>query len=172
MRFEGCACLAIDAHVAAWARHDLAAAERRLSEALMSNPNEPLAWLWKATMHAWRGRGTEAVESADRALSLSLLRPFNSLASTANLIDERHERSIELRDRSLRENCLLTPSLRTLAAAQVLAGGIGEARETVRRLLVLEPRLTVGKFRTRYPGRESPQFEELASALHTAGLPK
>ena len=168
--------LAVDAHVAAWARHDLATAERRLSEALRSNANEPLAWLWQAMLHAWRGHGAQAVESADWALSLSPLDPmiyyFNSLASTANLFYERYERSIELAERSLRENCLHTPSLRTLAAAQVLAGRIGEAHETVRRLLVLEPRLTVGEFRDRYPGRESPQFEKFASALHAAGLPE
>jgi hypothetical protein len=97
---------------------------------------------------------------------------FNSLASTANLIDGRYERSIELADRSLRENCLHTPSLRTLAAAQVLTGRTEEARETVRRLLVIEPRLTIGGFRARYPGRESPQFEKFASALHAAGVPK
>jgi len=168
--------LAVDAHVAAWARHDLGTAERRLSEALRSNPNEPLAWLWKAIVYAWRGRGREAVEFADRALFLSPLDPmiyyFNSLASTANLIDGSYERSIDLAERSLRENCLHTPSLRTLAAAQVLAGRIEEARETVRRLLLLEPRLTIGAFEARYPGRESPQFGKFASALHTAGLPK
>jgi adenylate cyclase len=168
--------LAVDAHVAAWARHDLVAAEQGLSDALASNPNEPLAWLWTAIVHAWRGRGAQAVESADRALSLSPLDPmiyyFNSLASTANLFDERYERSIELAKRSLRENCLHTPSLRTLAAAQVLAGRLKEARETVRKLLVLEPRLTVGAFRTRYPGRDSPQFEKFAEALRAAGLPK
>jgi adenylate cyclase len=97
---------------------------------------------------------------------------FNSLASTANLIDERYERSIELAEHSLRENCFHTPSLRTLAAAQVLTGRVREARETVRKLLVLEPRLSVGAFRTRYPGRESPQFEKYAEALYVAGLPK
>ena len=168
--------LAVDALVAAWARHDLAAAERRLSEALRSNPNEPLAWLWKGIVHAWRGQGKEAVESTDRALTLSPLDPmmyyFNSLAGTAYLIDGHYERSIEFAERSLRENCFHTPSLRTLAAAQVLTGRVSEAREAVRRLLVLEPRLTVDAFRRRYPGRESPQFEKFASALHVAGLPK
>ncbi|MGH7863527.1 MAG: tetratricopeptide repeat protein [Candidatus Binataceae bacterium] len=168
--------LAVDAHVAAWARHDLDAAERRLSEALASNPNESLAWLWNAIVHAWRGRGAEAVEAADRALSLSPLDPmiyyFNSLASTANLIDARYERAIELAERSLRENCLHTPSLRTLAAAQVLVGRTEAARGTMRALLTLEPRLTVSAFKARYPGRDSSQFEKFAAALHTAGLPK
>ena len=92
---EDALALAVDGLVSAWSRHDLDAAERRLAQALAANPNEPLAWLWNAMVHAWRGRGAEAVQSADRALSLSPLDPmiyfFNSLAGTANLIGERYE---------------------------------------------------------------------------------
>ena len=167
--------LSMDAMVSAWSRHDLDAAERRLAQALAANPNEPLAWLWDAMVHAWRGRGAEGVQSADRALSLSPLDPmiyfFNSLASTANLIGERYERAIELATRSLRENRLHTPTLRTLAAAQVLSGRLDEARGTVCRLRELEPALTVGAFRARYPGRDSPQAGSFAAALLAAGLP-
>ncbi|HEY8250437.1 MAG TPA: cyclic nucleotide-binding domain-containing protein, partial [Burkholderiales bacterium] len=68
--------LAADAHVSAWSRHDLDAAESRLAQALAANPNEPLAWLWRGITHAWRGRGDEAVECTDRALSLSPLDPM------------------------------------------------------------------------------------------------
>jgi Tfp pilus assembly protein PilF len=167
--------LAVDAHVAAWARHDLRKAERRLSEALMANPNEPLAWLWSAIVHAWRGRGSEGADSAERALSLSPLDPmiyyFNSIAGTANLVGGRYDRAIELAERSLRDNCSHTPSLRTLAVAQVLAGRLEEARATVRRLRTLEPQLTVTTFKARYPGRDSPQAESFAAALLAAGLP-
>jgi tetratricopeptide (TPR) repeat protein len=168
--------LAVDALVASWSRHDLDAAERRLARALEVNPNEPLAWLWNAMTHAWRGRGPEAVQSADRALSLSPLDPmiyyFDSLASTANLVAERYERAIELATRSLRENCLHTPSLRALAVGQVLSGRLHEARESVRRLRELEPGLTVHVFKERYPGRASPQAERFAAALQAAGLPE
>jgi len=167
--------LAVDALVAAWSRQDLDAAERRLTQALAANPSEALAWLHSAITHAWRGRGGEAVQCADRALSLSPLDPmiyyFHSLASTANLVGGCYERAIELATRSLRENRLHTPTLRTLAVALVLSGRIEEARETVRRLRELEPGLTVGTFRARYPGRDAPQFEKFAAALRTAGLP-
>ncbi len=167
--------LTMDAMVSAWSRHDLDAAERRLAQAIASNPNEPLAWLWNAMTHAWRGRGAEGVQCADRALSLSPLDPmiyfFNSLASTANLIGERYERAIELATRSLRENRLHTPTLRTLAVAQVLSGRLNEARETMRELRELEPALTVGAYLARYPGRDSPQAGRFAAALLAAGLP-
>ena len=167
--------LAVDALVAAWSRHDLDTAERRLDQALAANPNEPLAWLWSAMTHAWRGRGPEAVRCADQALSLSPLDPmiyfFNSLASTANLVGECYERAIELATRSLRENSLHTPSLRALAVGQVLTGDMAGARETVRRLRELEPQLTASAFKARYPGRDSPQAERFAAALRAAGLP-
>jgi|GEM_PF-192907 len=167
--------LAVDALVAAWSRHDLDSAEQRLSQALAANPNEPLAWLWNSMVHAWRGRGAEAVQSADRALSLSPLDPmtyyFNSLASTANLVGGCYERAIDLATRSLRENRLHTPTLRALAVGLVLSGRLDEAKETVAQLRQLEPRLTVSAFESRYPGRDSPQAAAFASALLVAGLP-
>jgi tetratricopeptide (TPR) repeat protein len=172
---EDALALAVDAHVAAWSRHDLTAAEERLAQALAANPNEPLAWVHSAIAHSWRGRGSEAVQCADRALSLSPLDPmiyyFSSAAAQANLIDERYERAIELSNRSLRENRLHTPTLRTLAAALVLSGRIEEARDIMRGLRELEPGLTVSTFKARYPGRDSPQAERFAAALQAAGLP-
>jgi TolB-like protein/CRP-like cAMP-binding protein len=167
--------LTMDAMVSAWSRHDLDAADRSLRQALAVNPNEPLAWLWNAMTHAWRGRGSDAIQCADRALSLSPLDPmiyfFYSLAGMANLVGECYERAIELSARSLRENRLHTPTLRTIAVAQVLSGRLQEARETMRTLRELEPGLTVGAYRARYPGRDSPQAARFAGALLAAGLP-
>src|SRR3989440_3494702 len=68
---EDALALAVDGFVTAWSLHDLDAAEQRLAQALAANPNEPLAWLHSAITHAWRGRGEQAVQHADHALSLS-----------------------------------------------------------------------------------------------------
>jgi adenylate cyclase len=167
--------LAVDAFVAAWSRHDLDTAEQRLTQALTANPNEPLAWLHSGITHAWRGRGSEAIQCTDRALSLSPLDPmiyyFDALAGMANLVGERYERAIELATQSLRENRLHTPSLRTLAAAQVCLGRLDEARQTMSTLRELEPALTGSALRARYPGRDSPQAARFIAALVEAGLP-
>jgi adenylate cyclase len=172
---EDALALAMDAFVCAWSRHDLDAAERRLSQALMANPNEPLALVHSAITHSWRGRGSEAVQCADLALSLSPLDPmmyyFTSAAGQANLIAENYDRAIELSTRSLRENRLHTPTLRTLAAAQMLSGRVAEARKTIVALRELEPALTVAVFSARYPGRDSPHAKRFAAALQEAGLP-
>ena len=173
---EDALALAIDGFVAAWSRHDLDGAEHRLRRAVAANPNEPLAWLHSAITHAWRGRGPEAVECADQALSLSPLDPmmyyFNSLAGMANLVAEQHDKAIELSRRSLRENRLHTPSLRTLVAALVHTGRLPEARQTMAELRQLEPGLTAAKLEARYPGRDSPQAARFIRALVEAGLPR
>jgi adenylate cyclase len=172
---EDALALAVDALVTGWARHELDAAEQRLERALAANSNEPLAWVHRAITHSWRGRGDEAVQCADRALSLSPLDPmiyyFTSAAGQAHLVAERYEGAIDFSLRSLRENRLHTPTLRTLAAAQVLAGRVHEARHTVSRLRELEPTLTVSAFKARYPGQTSPHAERFAAALREAGLP-
>ena len=125
--------------VAGWSRHDLDAAERGLAQALAVNPERAARLaVARAHPHMARRMAPEAVRCADRALSLSPLDPmiyyFNSLAGMANLIDECYERAIELSTRSLRENSLHTPTLRTLAAALVLSGRPEEAREAMGRL--------------------------------------
>lgn len=173
---ENALALAMDGFVAAWSLHDLDAAERRLAHALAANPNEPLAWLHSAITHAWQGRGAEAVQCADQALSLSPLDPmmyyFNSLAGMANFVAENYERAIDLSMRSLRENRLHTPTLRTLAAALVLCERLEEAREMMRQLRELEPALTANALHARYPGRDSPHAERFIGALVEAGLPR
>jgi hypothetical protein len=172
---EDALALAVDGFVTAWSQHDLDAAQQRLAQAVAANPNEPIAWLHSAITHAWRDHGAEAVEHADHALSLSPLDPmmyyFNSLSGTVNLIAQRYDRSIEFCTRSLRENRLHTPTLRTLAAAFALSGRLVEARETMSQLRQLEPALTAGAFLARYPGRDSSHAGRFVSALLDAGLP-
>lgn len=167
--------LSVDALVSAWMRHDLDLAAARLEQALASNPNEPLAWLFKGTTHAWRGEGEAAVTAVERALSLSPLDPlryyFCSLTGTANMVAGRHARAIEVARQSLRENCMHTPSWRILAICHELDGDHGAAAQAVARLREYEPELTAREFLARYPGRDSPHAARLAAALHAAGLP-
>lgn len=172
---ENALALAVDSHVHAWLAGDLDAAERRVAQALGANGNEPIAWLFQAMVHAWRGRGPQAVQAAGQALSLSPLDPlryyFLSLAGTAHVVAGDYVRAIELARESLRENQLHTPSLRTLAVACGLAGDREGARQAVTRLRALQPDFTVSAFKARYPGRGSPQAAAFASVLGEAGLP-
>jgi hypothetical protein len=53
----------------------------------------------------------------------------------------------------------------------VLAGRQDEATARARRLLDLEPGLTVAGFRLRYPGSASPHADLFCDALARAGIP-
>ena len=97
---------------------------------------------------------------------------FDSLAGMAHLVAEQYDRAIELSMRSLRENRLHTPSLRTLVAAFVLTGRLEEARKAMAELRQLEPGLTASVLEARYPGRDTPQARRFIAALVEAGLPR
>ena len=157
-------------------RHRFDIASDRFELALEVNPNESLAWLWKGTMHAFRGEGESAVGAAERALRLSPLDPRRSyyeslLASAANSAGH-YGRAIELAQRSLRVNSLHTSTLRALAVAQVGSGRIEEARETVAALLRIEPTLTVSRYLARNPAGEFAYGKRLGEFLRVAGLPE
>jgi adenylate cyclase len=100
-----------------------------------------------------------------------LMYAYNAYASIAYLVDGQNERAIECALRSLRENRTYTAAYRLLVIALVLAGRKDEARASARRLLDLEPELTVAGFRRRYPGSASPHADLFCDALARAGVP-
>jgi adenylate cyclase len=65
----------------------------------------------------------------------------------------------------------LAAAHRLLVIALVLAGRENEARASARRLLELEPGLTVAEFRRRYPGSGTPHADLFCDALARAGIP-
>lgn len=168
--------LSIGGLVHAYLRKDLTTAGQLYEQAIDANPSEPLAWLFSATRHAWLGRGAEADEAGERALRLSPIDPmkyfFDSLAATAALANSNFERSVALSQRSLKANCTHASTWRTLAIALVMLDRMDEARSAVQRLLAIEPGLTLGRFRERFPGRDGPLAEPFAEALKTAGVPE
>jgi TolB-like protein len=167
--------LSIAGLVHAYLRKDLAQAGRLYSDARTASPNEPLAWLFSATWHAYRGEGREASTAAELALRLSPLDPmryfFDSLAATATLATGDWQRSIELSERSIRANRLHASTWRTLAFALVMSGRVDEARRAVEELRAIEPTFTVARFLERFPGRDGPLAQPWAQALREAGLP-
>lgn len=168
--------LAVDGLVQTSLLGRLDAAQASYEAALGVNPNDPLANLLMGTLHAFRGEGKPAVRATQRALRLSPLDPlryyFDSLAASAAVADDQHERAIRLAQRSLRLNRTHTSTYRALAIAQWLSGRHDEARGTVERLRALDPQLTVGGWLARSPSRDHPIGERWADALRAAGLPE
>jgi tetratricopeptide (TPR) repeat protein len=96
---------------------------------------------------------------------------YSGNAAVAYLVDSQYERAIECALRSLRANRTYTSAYKQLAIALVLAGREDEARGPARRLLELEPGLTVAGFRRRYPGSGSLHADLFCDALARAGIP-
>jgi TolB-like protein/DNA-binding SARP family transcriptional activator len=166
---------AVHGHIASYLYKDFDLAFRRFETALGINANAALAWMWSAAAHAWMGNGPQAIEEIDRAMALSpydpLMYAYSGNAAMAYLADGQYERAIECALRSLRENRTYTSAYRQLVMALELAGREDEARASARRLLELEPGLTVASFRRRYPGSASPQADLFCDALARAGIP-
>ena len=167
--------LAVHGHVASYLYKDFDLAFRRFETALRINANAAPAWLWSAAAHAWMGNGSRAIEEINKAMALSpydpLMYAYSGIAGMAYLVDGQYERAIECALRSLRENRTYTSAYRQLVMALVLAGREDEARASARRLLELEPGLTVAGFRRRYPGSDSPHADLFCDALARAGIP-
>jgi tetratricopeptide (TPR) repeat protein len=166
---------AVHGHVASYLYKDFDLAFRRFETALRINANAAPAWLWSAAAHAWMGNGPLAIEEINKAMALSpydpLMYAHSTIAGMAYLVDGQYERAIECALRSLRENRTYTSAYRLLVMALVLAGRVHDARASARRLLELEPGLTVAGFRRRYPGSASPHADLYCDALTRAGVP-
>jgi adenylate cyclase len=149
---------------------------QRYESAISANPNDPLAWLLKGTLHAFTDRGEQAVADTQRALKLSPLDPhryfYDSLAATAQLTAGCYDRALELARRSLRANRSHTSTLRVMTVAQWQLGLHDDARSTARELLELEPGLTVSGYLRRAPSASFKIGRMIADVLGSAGVPQ
>ena len=167
--------LTVRGHVQIQFKRDFESADQCYREALISNPNNGLGWLFKSMMHAFRGEGEVALENSEKASLLSPLDPrrwfYDSLSATAALGAKRYDRAIELGKMSIRSNALHTSTYRALAIAQVHAGQIDNARQTVRSLMQLQPTFTVSAYRANHPTGTTEVGLSWTAALLEAGVP-
>ncbi|EKS70094.1 MULTISPECIES: adenylate/guanylate cyclase domain-containing protein [Caballeronia] len=167
--------LAVEGFVRTNLLKQLDAGEDCYERALEANPNDSLAWLLKGTLHAFKGEGDEAVAATGHALALSPLDPlksfYESLCATAALSARQYERVIELAEHSLRNGPNNTSTLRALAIAQAELGLVDDARLTIRKVLAIEPHLTVRGFLERSPSAAFETGRIWSDALRRAGLP-
>jgi adenylate cyclase len=167
--------MTIKGQIAGYLLKDFDAAERSYQMAIAENPNEALAWLFMATLNAWKGLGQQAREAADRALLLSPLHParyyYESLAATAYLSAGEYATSAMLAERSLRSHRLHASTYKTLVVASAMCGNEARAREVATALLTIEPLFTIERFVARSPMANSPQLQEIVQSMRIAGLP-
>lgn len=167
--------LAVDGIVHTTLLKRLDIASERYDKAIVSNPNESLAWLLRGTMYAFMGQGSRAMADTQWALRLSPFDPhrhfYESLAGTACLAAGQYERALRHGQRSLMANKTHTSTLRVIAIAQWRLGYADDARQTVAKLLKLDPGLTVARYLERTPAAAFETGRDWSDALRQAGLP-
>jgi class 3 adenylate cyclase/tetratricopeptide (TPR) repeat protein len=154
---------------------DLETARKRCNEAVDSNPSHALGWLYLGTVNAFQGAGAAAVEATRRAMELSPLDPlryyYESLGATAELSAHQYENAERLARSSLVLNRMHLSTWRALTISLVSQGRMDEARQTLAKVLELDPELTVEKYLARMPNAELETGRHWACCLAMAGLP-
>ena len=167
--------LALQGQISAYVDRDLITAETHLRAALAHNPNEPLAWLFLSNVLASSGRGTEAVEAAERANTRSPLDPlayfFDAFAAMAYNAADRFDAAAKSAERSLKANAVHLPSWVELIIARAMGGQIDQARAHAQHYLTLRPKASVKRFFDRHAGGGNAIAQRDAHALREAGLP-
>ena len=167
--------LAIEGFVYCHLKSDLATAQQRIEAALAADPSCSLGWLFRATVQSFlEDQGSCAVESAEKAMALSPLDPikyyYHSLLAAALLFNNDLERALQEARRSWTLNGYHAPTLRVLVIAAVESGDLEFARLMVKRLLEVEPGLTVQRYLSRRPV-VTDRVKRFGKALASAGLP-
>lgn len=169
--------LAVYGHVQSYLFGDFENAIEYLDRAREVTPNSSTAWLLSSVTLASLGRSDEAIAAAERALRLS---PFDqrlfiyyAFLGTAHYGAGNYRRAAKWLTRGLVENPRYTSALRTLAATQVALGQQANARETIARLVVLEPGFSLANYRRTYRLYTDPEKAALFYArLEEAGAPQ
>lgn len=173
---ENVLALACEGHVLTNLLHRLDDAEERYDLALDINPNDANARSLRGMLLAFQDRGEDGVRDTERALHLAPLDPhrffYLVMAAGAWLTPNNFARSEELALASLRLNRTHTSTLRVLAVAQHSQGKTAEARETVSKLLKLQPDLRVSRWLKSSPSAEFNTGKTFAKALRDAGVPE
>lgn len=151
-------------------------ADKQFSAVLNFDENNALAWIMSSTLHAFAGKGREAVKFADRARFLSPLEPgsylFETLSAAAYLSDHQYDEALALCDQSLLKNPHHVSSLRAKTVALHGMGRMDEARQTVRALLKVEPGLTIQDYLSNHASTDFDIGHEWARALRDSGVPQ
>lgn len=142
--------LAVLGHMRSFLLKDYDTAERLLRRAVGCGPNEPAAHMFLGATLSYLGRGREAREHNEYALSLSpedsCLYALLFFACLACYIEGDYEQSLEYAQQALALNPKYSTTVKLVTVINVALGRIAQAREMAALLRKLEP-----EFQNSYP---------------------
>lgn len=156
---------------------DHATAAGVIERGLVLNPNSALGWFASGLVLYRQNRPVRAIEAFQRAMRLSPFDPlgyrFSAGLAVAHLIAGRYQEAIEWADRSLCEVPRYESTIRNRVVACAHLGRIDEARDWLRRLLEITPRLTIARYKALYGITHPPGIIDIyVEGLRKAGLPE
>ncbi len=169
--------LATFGHIQAYLFGDFETAISYFDRARRADPNSSTAWLLSSVTLSSIGRVDEAIKSAERALRLSPFDPhlfqFYVFLGIVHYDAEQYDSAVKWLSMGLAENPRYTSGLRTLMVAHEALGQHDAAHAAAERLLVLEPRFSLSRFRKSHRLYSDPTKAELFfTRLRQAGLPE
>ena len=166
--------LSVKGHAMCHLGKDIQGSHQLLLEATLSNPNDPMGWLYSSVWSTMWGSPEQSVIEAESALQLSPLDPqkyyFEMMLGNCYLALGKMEDAVAMCEASLRKNRFHLPTIRALLVSQYELGLLNDAKTTFELLRVLQPELTVNKYLASasvYPVRL-----RVAKALEALGLSK
>ena len=153
---------------------DLDRSRHYVERALALDPNNAWAWTRHGFLLAYRGNPEEALQSFEKALTLSPLDPFSFNGfigmGFAKFAAGHSAEAVQWSQRAIREKVGMTWAYRDLAAFNGDAGNIPAAREALARFVSVRPDVTVSKLRDSLRFIEPKTLDRYLDGLRVAGL--
>ena len=147
-----------------------------IDQALVLNPNLAAAWLLSGWVNLWLGKPEVTIERATRAIRLSPLDPFASLAHAliggGHFMAGRYDDASSWAEKGLLLQTNSAGAARTAAASHAFAGRLDQAHKAIARLREIDPTFRVSDLRRGFPFRRPEHIARFEEGLRKAGLPE
>ena len=167
--------LAFASQIVAYISKDYETALAAADRALAICPNSFVVSSRCGWVKLYVGQAGEAVDCFLRAIRLSPLDPYTFNApvgmAAARLMEGKPEEAERWARQALQRNATFAAAHRVLIFALVEQARVEEAREALRKMLIVSPDYTLSHFRRLAPFSDRAFNERFAESLRTAGLP-
>ena len=167
--------LAFASQIVAYISKDYETALAAADQALAICPNSFVVSSRCGWVKLYVGQAGEAVDCFLRAIRLSPLDPYTFNApvgmAAARLMEGKPEEAERWARQALQRNATFAAAHRVLIFALVEQARVEEAREALRKMLIVSPDYTLSHFRRLAPFSDRAFNERFAESLRTAGLP-
>jgi adenylate cyclase len=155
-------------------RRSPASGSELLTKAIVANPNDVLAHIFRAATFMGEGKVSAAWDEANVALSLSPFDPLiaymRSIAAGVAFANGKNATAAALAERSINDDPTHPSTWRVLILAKAKSGQVREASSFAQRYLAQHPDFSVASYRRMSPLREA-ALDEACELLRLSGIP-